>query len=34
MAGLYDNPPLQPIVGEVVLRRYAFRSAFGADVPC
>jgi CubicO group peptidase (beta-lactamase class C family) len=33
MAGLYDNPPLQPVVGEVVLRRYALRSAFGADVP-
>jgi CubicO group peptidase (beta-lactamase class C family) len=33
MAGLYDNPPLQPVVGEVVLRRYALRSAFGADTP-
>jgi CubicO group peptidase (beta-lactamase class C family) len=27
MTGLYDNPALQPIVGEVVLRRYALQSA-------
>ncbi|HJU17836.1 MAG TPA: serine hydrolase [Stellaceae bacterium] len=31
MAGLYDNPPLQSVVGEVVLRRYALRAAFGAS---
>lgn len=29
MAGLYDNPVLQPIVGEVVLRRYALPAALG-----
>ena len=23
MAGLYDNPVLQPIVAEIILRRYA-----------
>jgi CubicO group peptidase (beta-lactamase class C family) len=27
MAGLYDNPVLQPVVGEVVLRRYALPAA-------
>jgi CubicO group peptidase (beta-lactamase class C family) len=26
MAGLYDNPPLQPVPGEVVLRRYALAA--------
>jgi CubicO group peptidase (beta-lactamase class C family) len=30
MAGLYDHPALQPIVGEVVLRRYALASAMAA----
>lgn len=29
MAGLYDNPVLQPVVGEVVLRRYALPAALG-----
>jgi CubicO group peptidase (beta-lactamase class C family) len=29
MAGLYDNPILQPIVGEVILRRYALPAALG-----
>ncbi len=33
MAGLYNNPPLRPLVGEVVLRRYALRAALGAEVP-
>jgi CubicO group peptidase (beta-lactamase class C family) len=33
LAGLYNNPPLQPIVAEVVLRRYALRAAFGAEAP-
>jgi hypothetical protein len=27
MAGLYDNPALQSIVGEVILRRYALQAA-------
>ncbi|RWB98689.1 MULTISPECIES: serine hydrolase [unclassified Mesorhizobium] len=27
MAGLYDNPMLQPVVGEVILRRYALSAA-------
>jgi hypothetical protein len=26
MAGLYDNPALQSVVGEVVLRRYAMAA--------
>ncbi|MER9337101.1 hypothetical protein NKJ06_24440 [Mesorhizobium sp. M0293] len=26
MAGLYDNPVLQPVVGEVILRRYALSA--------
>ncbi len=26
MAGLYDNPMLQPVVGEVILRRYALSA--------
>ncbi|MFC3229926.1 serine hydrolase domain-containing protein [Marinibaculum pumilum] len=30
-AGLYDNPPLQPVVGGVVLRRYALEAAVAAD---
>jgi CubicO group peptidase (beta-lactamase class C family) len=30
MAGLYDNPVLQTIVGEVVLRRYALTAALRA----
>ena len=31
LAGLYDNPALQPVVGEVVLRRYALASAMAAQ---
>jgi CubicO group peptidase (beta-lactamase class C family) len=31
LAGLYDNPALQPIVGEVVLRRYALASAMATQ---
>ena len=27
MAGLYDNPVLQPIIGEIILRRYALSAA-------
>jgi CubicO group peptidase (beta-lactamase class C family) len=27
MAGLYDNPALQPIIGEIILRRYALSAA-------
>jgi CubicO group peptidase (beta-lactamase class C family) len=27
MAGLYDNPNLQPIVGDIILRRYALSAA-------
>jgi len=30
VAGLYDNPVLQPIVGEVILRRYALSAALFA----
>jgi len=30
MAGLYDNPNLQPMVGEVILRRYALPAALAA----
>ena len=30
MAGLYDNPVLQPIVGEIILRRYALSAAVAA----
>lgn len=30
MAGLYDNPVLQPIVGEIILRRYALSAALAA----
>ncbi len=31
MAGLYDNPALQPVVGEIVLRRYALPASLNAD---
>ena len=31
-AGLYANPPLQPVVGGVVLRRYALEAAIAADM--
>ena len=31
LAGLYDNPAHQPVVGEVVLRRYALASALAAQ---
>jgi hypothetical protein len=27
MAGLYDNPILQQIIGEIILRRYALAAA-------
>jgi hypothetical protein len=27
MAGLYENPILMPMVGEVILRRYALSAA-------
>jgi CubicO group peptidase (beta-lactamase class C family) len=30
MAGLYDNPILQPMAGEVILRRYALPAALAA----
>jgi CubicO group peptidase (beta-lactamase class C family) len=30
MAGLYDNPVLQPIIGEIILRRYALSAALAA----
>ncbi|CAH2398443.1 hypothetical protein [Mesorhizobium escarrei] len=30
MAGLYDNPFLQSIAGEVILRRYALPAALAA----
>lgn len=29
MAGLYGIPILQPIVGEIILRRYALQAAIG-----
>jgi hypothetical protein len=31
MAGLYDNPILQPVIGEVILRRYALPAALAAE---
>lgn len=30
LAGLYDDPPLQPLVPEIVLRRYALEAAVAA----
>ena len=30
VAGLYDNPALQPIIGEIILRRYALSAALAA----
>jgi len=30
VAGLYENPVLQPIVGEIILRRYALSAALSA----
>ncbi|MBT5433144.1 MAG: serine hydrolase [Alphaproteobacteria bacterium] len=31
MAGLYDNPILQPVPGEIVLRRYALSAAMAGE---
>lgn len=31
LAGLYDTPALQPVVGEVILRRYALQSAIAGQ---
>lgn len=30
LAGLYDNPALQPVIGEIILRRYALSAALAA----